>query len=306
MPTNSNAQRFIMTLLILNAILLLTTTSASKFPNLSSPPSPKIRGSDNSKLHRKLISNTAGTTSNSNDLSSTGCHKPSASGGWGFCGPTSCKNNYITCKAYDSFGVFEGGGPTTVDGVSGGWNKDANDGSTCGTFLERSSIPDLTVWNPNGSCKSSCTQNTNKYCTSEFLSGVLTGDGIKYAYCNDNWLIVGASGLPSVFTSNLNDVPYPPGKSGSTQRTGEDTVDANRIQEMFYPLDVTDLSTAAGTNNIGVFDSQSGAGPQSYLVKDGTEKYGLPSDGGIGMAINGQPIFPVYNNVVRCRLSFIL
>ena len=36
-------------------------------------------------------------------------------------------------------------------------------------------------------------------------------------------------------------------------------------------------------------------GAQSYLI-DGANKYGLPSDDGIGVTVSGQPIFPIYNN----------
>ena len=177
-----------LSLAIINVFLLTIkpVTSTNLRAGSSAPQKP-----------RKLTtSNTAGTNENENPLTSTGCYPPVAEGGWGFCGPESCKNNYITCKAYDTFGVYIGGGPATVDGVTGEWISEANGGSSCGTFLQRSSIPDLSIWNPNGSCKSSCVQNSHEHCSSEFLAGVLTGDGVKYAYCNDNWLVVGASGLP--------------------------------------------------------------------------------------------------------------
>ena len=55
---------------------------------------------------------TAGTEPNTWPLSSTGCHAPQADGGWGYCGPDSCKDNYVTCTS-------QGGGPAMVDGVSG-------------------------------------------------------------------------------------------------------------------------------------------------------------------------------------------
>ena len=42
---------------------------------------------------------------------------------------------------------------------------------------------------------------------------------MKYAFCNDKWLVLSASGEPSVFSPNLNDVPYPPGDSSGTYRT---------------------------------------------------------------------------------------
>jgi hypothetical protein len=39
------------------------------------------------------------------------------------------------------------------------------------------------------------------------------GDGVKYAYCNDKWLVIGSSGKPGVYSANLNDVPFPPGST---------------------------------------------------------------------------------------------
>ena len=51
---------------------------------------------------------------------------------------------------------------------------------------------------------------------------------------------------------------------------------------MFYPLTITDFTTAAATNNQGTYDSA------TYLTG-----MGLPADVGIGMGVNGQSIFPV-------------
>ena len=91
-----------------------------------------------------------------------------------------------------------------------------------------------------------------------------------------------ASGEPGVFSSNLDDVPYPPGDSSGSQRTGETTKDTSRKDQMFYPLSITDFGTAATTNNQGTYDSA------TYL-----SGMGLPNDVGIGMGVNGQSIFPV-------------
>ena len=63
-------------------------------------------------------------------------------------------------------------------------------------------MPDLTDWRPKFQCKQ-CTQQTTGVCSAIFLSKVIAGDGVKYAYCNDNWLVVGASGHPGVFSANL-------------------------------------------------------------------------------------------------------
>ena len=111
---------------------------------------------------------------------------------------------------------------------------------------------------------------------------------------NDKWLVVRSSGAPGVYSANLDDVPFPPANSDSTKRTGMSTLDKTRIDELFYPLSTTDLSTATGTNNIGVYDSA------TYLVTSDGAQYGLPADNGIGMGVNGQSIFPIYNNNAKC------
>ena len=232
---------------------------------------------------------TAGTETNTYALTETGCFAPFAEGGWGYCGPESCRNNYATCES-------AGGGPKTVDGISGSWNSGYPSGSGCATFLDNGNI-DITDWSPQGPCDSSCTQSSNAVCNSEFLANVLKGSGVKYAYCNDNWLVISASGVAGgLYTENLNDVPYPPAyASDTTLRTGMATLDSSRRQALYYPLNPTALGTSTGENNIGVYDVQSGSGAKSFLI-DGSSNYGLPSDGGTGMAVNGKPIFPVYNN----------
>jgi hypothetical protein len=51
---------------------------------------------------------------------------------WGFCGPASCKDDYLTCSTAD------GGGPQTVDGVAGTWAPSAgSNGASCKSFLPR-------------------------------------------------------------------------------------------------------------------------------------------------------------------------
>ena len=54
----------------------------------------------------------AGTMTNSYPLESSGCYATRKDGGWGYCGPPSCKDAYVTCAG-------QGGGPATVDGVTG-------------------------------------------------------------------------------------------------------------------------------------------------------------------------------------------
>ena len=66
---------------------------------------------------------------NTYSLNSSECYAPTEEGGWGYCGAPTCRNQYITC-------ADEGGGPPTVDGVTGSYRSDyASDGSDCTSFL---------------------------------------------------------------------------------------------------------------------------------------------------------------------------
>ena len=61
-------------------------------------------------------------------------------------------------------------------------------------------------------CKA-CTQSTESRCTRQALQNVIHKTGIKAAYCNDEFLVIYSDGSPG-FTSNLYDIPNPPGEEG--------------------------------------------------------------------------------------------
>lgn len=120
---------------------------------------------------------TAGTETFTGSLSDTGCYPSKAEGSWGFCGPDSCKDKYITCPD-------EGGGPATVDGVTGtyiDWGGTQYSEETCQSFLPRTTDADLTEFAPKGRCDSTCTQRTDGVCSADFLANVLVGSGVKCA-----------------------------------------------------------------------------------------------------------------------------
>ncbi|KAH8067196.1 DNA binding protein [Aureococcus anophagefferens] len=64
-----------------------------------------------------------------------------------------------------------------------------------------------------GACDSDCTQRTDGVCDGTFLEQVIQGPSIKYAFCNDKWLILLTSGEGGVFEPALNNVRArrPPG-----------------------------------------------------------------------------------------------
>ena len=64
-------------------------------------------------------------------LSDTGCNLPSRDGGWGYCGADSCNIAYTTCPGDN------GGGPPTVDGVTGTW-ADGYSEDYCNDFYDLS------------------------------------------------------------------------------------------------------------------------------------------------------------------------
>ena len=249
-------------------------------------------------------STTAGQEDNTNSLSATECKVPVAAGGWGFCGAQTCNTNYKTC------GGSNGGGPPTVNGVTGSW-RPGYSASTCVNYynLQSSSahqpnaLPSAHA--PQGSCRTTCTQRTTGICSGTFLANVLKGRGVKYAYCNDKWLVIGATGEPGHWTPNLNDVPNPPGTtvSGVELCTGEVTMTVGIARTTFFPLDLVDLPTGVSTNNIHLFDGTSGISGNTGPITNrdssssiGATAYGLPDGAGVGTMVNGMSDWVTQNN----------
>ncbi len=223
---------------------------------------------------------TAGTLTNTFPLNTTGCFASTENGGWGFCCPESCKDAYRTQVTLP-----------TVDGVTGTLERD---GQTF-PFLDLSSVnvDDDYVYSLNKGCLNTdqCSQITTGICTSENLANIIAGDGVKAAYCNDLFLVIAATGLPSVFEPNLDDVPYPPGNSDNTAVTGMSTITNNgALSFRAIPLSPVDLGVSDVTNNLDLYASA------TYLTLPDSTNVGIPADDAIGVGVNGQPIFPVYNN----------
>ena len=226
----------------------------------------------------------AGTWTNTNALGSSECYAPTEEGGWGYCGAPTCRHQYTTCPA-------EGGGPPTVDGESGSFRSDVGDESNCISFLDMSDNEDVSDWGFRGACTSDCTQRTDGVCDGAFLEQVIKGPSIKYAFCNDKWLVLLSSGEGGVFEPHLNNVPSPPlGVSdGVTYCTGDPTRTVDRYYSLQYPLDVVDLPEGSWTNNVDLFDGTAGNAAVEYAYSDGTGvgAYGLPDGAGVGITVNG-------------------
>ena len=136
-----------------------------------------------------------------------------------------------------------------------------------------------------------CTQRTDGVCAGAFLEQVIKGPSIKYAFCNDKWLVLLSSGEGGVFEPHLNNVPSPPlGVSGGvTYCTGDPTRTVDRYYSLQYPLDVVDLPEGSWTNNVDLFDGTAGNEGIPYLYDDGLGigTYGLPDGAGVGITVNG-------------------
>lgn len=126
-----------------------------------------------------------------------------------------------------------------------------------------------------------CTQASAPICSKAALEDALVlPSGIQAAYCNDEFLVIHANGMPSHDT-NLDGVPRPPGGGGSGSY--DDQCVTRSFVHQFQTFKV----------------------PLTYaLLEDGrTNKvYGelpdvaLPQSGAIGVAVNGVPLYPNEDN----------
>ncbi|KAK7249825.1 hypothetical protein SO694_00005163 [Aureococcus anophagefferens] len=157
-----------------------------------------------------------------------------------------------------------------------------------------------TDWAFKGACTSDCTQRTDGVCDGTFLEQVIQGPSIKYAFCNDKWLLVLSSGEGGVFEPHLNNVPSPPlGTSdGVTYCTGDPARTVDRYYSLQYPLDVVDFDEGVYTNNVDLFDGSSGSDAIDYAYDDGTGigTYGLPGGRCVGITVNGMQDWVTQNN----------
>ncbi|GMH94843.1 hypothetical protein TrVE_jg9957 [Triparma verrucosa] len=131
-------------------------------------------------------------------------------------------------------------------------------------------------------CNSECTPSSDELkCTD--LKSKLKGDaGIKAAYCTDEFLVVWSNGRPNYDPSDsdyLGGIPLPPGGDTSCRvRTSSELLTV-------YKIPIAPPADQTGTNAMGA--SGDAALPNVP---------GMPEAGCIGMAIDGVPMFPNYNN----------
>ena len=143
-----------------------------------------------------------------------------------------------------------------------------------------------------------CTQELkDPRCTTAGLKNAVhaAGGQINAAYCTDKYLILSATGAPS-WNPNLNDIPMPPGgDNGCRTRTWKAEGKNWKIPlETHYTL----LPNAhrSNNNNGNSFPQGAGDGAEKYLCTNDRGAFGLPSAGALGVSIDGQEVFPVFNN----------
>lgn len=146
-------------------------------------------------------------------------------------------------------------------------------------------------------CKQ-CTQVTQAKCSSSALKDLIKHSGVKVAYCNDQYLVVLADGSPG-FETNMMDTPNPPGAVDSTNTNCvtrfANSGYTNTFKIPLYPQPLSTADPAINNLNLNAFPSGAADASDGYLSSTfGT--YPLPTRGAVGYTVNGQEIFPIYNN----------
>ena len=122
-------------------------------------------------------------------------------------------------------------------------------------------------------CKT-CTQSTASKCSNLASTLKTAGGKIQAAYCNDEYLVIAADGLPSNYDAAvyLKGVPLPPGGDSTCRvRTAAQQMNVYKI-----PLNPTKHANPT---------SQASQNPLPGVS-------GMPAAGAVAVAIDGIPMFP--------------
>jgi hypothetical protein len=179
------------------------------------------------------------------------CSPPQAQGGTGYCGPSLCANAGTSLPAC----VF----------------------TTTKTFNYATLVSQTAT--------KKCTQSTDPRCKSAALKALMSGPGVKAAFCNDLFLVLqtdGSSGFPTY----LQSIMFPPAAvaNGVTcvTRYTNPTFMISKIP--LYPILLSTSDPAINNVNTKSFPSgasDSSTGYMSSSVKYGGSTYGLPTRGKI-------------------------
>lgn len=179
----------------------------------------------------------------------TTCSPPVSQGGTGYCGPSYCSaiNNPATGCVF-----------------------------TAKTYNYATII--------SGLRSKTCTQSTDPRCTSAALKALIVGQGIKAAYCNDQFLVLQTDGTTG-YANTLTSIKNPPAAVGSDGKTCVTRYVNQGFATVKIPLFPTLLTTAdPRINNINTnsFPNGGADGDAAYMstsTMNTAATYGLPTRG---------------------------
>jgi len=136
-------------------------------------------------------------------------------------------------------------------------------------------------------CNSQCTQSSAAVCSQ--VSTMFKKGGVKLAYCTDKFLVIHSDNEPG-HVDSLENIPRPPGGGDGGTYDSQCVTRAREVQFLSFkvPLETTALSSALDTNNAGSLKSNN--------VEQLPGVSGIPARGPVAVALNGMPVFPIYNN----------
>jgi hypothetical protein len=148
----------------------------------------------------------------------------------------------------------------------------------------------------NALASQTCTQSTDARCTTAALTATFGAFPQVYAaWCTGSYITIVATGHGRLGNAsyNLDDIPYPPGgvdTDGTLCRTRSASV-SDKLIQWRAPLTPVKLASAAYSNN-----NYAWGGLENQISNTAVGTFGIPIISGIGWTIQGQEIFPIFNN----------
>jgi hypothetical protein len=152
-----------------------------------------------------------------------------------------------------------------------------------------------------------CTVSSDARCTTAALTAVFGRyPGVKAVYCNDAFLVIQSTVLPSSPSTFLDWVPTPPGGGAQGSSYSSQCVTRGYYTSQYVfkiPLAPRLLPGCSLTNNQAFL-----GGYSSYSTSGGFNT--MPTAGPAAYTVTGSPVFPVFNNagvvsMTRCELDYI-
>ena len=172
-------------------------------------------------------------------------------------------------------------------------------GASIQSCVPNATSQDYAILVPTVGCKT-CTTSADARCTTAFLTATFGRfSSIYAAYCDSSRLVL-LTDTRGAGSYNLDNVPFPPGGFNAAWpyaacRTRMASL-TPAWSVLTFPLSPSLYSSAATTNNLGVYPGpQNGENGPLYNSITLTQ-YNIPASGKVGSTITGQDVFPVFNN----------